>query len=199
MSDDEVEGTPGYKISKKVDMNTIMTMDAEDESLRKYKEALLGKALQGAPSPSDDPRRVVIKEMRVIVKDRPEGDIVYDLAQRGSEEKLKDNPFTLKEKCEYKIQVSFVVQHEIVAGLKFINLVYRKGVRVAKEEEMLGSFPPQSDPHVVVFPRHGWEEAPHGMLYRGAYKGRHKFIDDDGQTHLEYEYGFNIKKDWNDD
>lgn len=48
MSDDEaVEGTPGYKISKKVDMGTIMQMDAEDESLRKYKEALLGKAMAG--------------------------------------------------------------------------------------------------------------------------------------------------------
>jgi len=199
MSDDEGEGTPGYKISKKVDMNTIMTMDAEDESLRKYKEALLGKALSTEVAPTDDPRRVVVKEMRVIVKDRPDGDIVYDLAQRGAEEKLKDNPFTLKEKCEYKIQVSFKVQHEIVAGLKFINLVYRKGVRVAKEEEMLGSFPPQADPHLVVFPRHGWEEAPNGMLYRGSYKGRHKFVDDDGQTHLEYEYSFNIKKDWNSD
>ncbi len=48
MSDDEgPEQTPGYKISKKVDMNTIMSMDNEDESLRKYKEALLGKALEG--------------------------------------------------------------------------------------------------------------------------------------------------------
>ena len=199
MSDDEAaEGTPGYKISKKVDMGTIMQMDAEDESLRKYKEALLGKALAGDVAPSDDPRRVVIKEMRVIVKDRPGGDIVYDLAQKGSEEKLKDTPFTLKEQCEYKIQVSFKIQHEIVAGLKFVNMVYRKGVRVAKEEEMLGSFPPQSDPHVVVFPRHGWEEAPSGMLSRGSYKGRHKFVDDDGQTHLEYEYAFAIKKDWNE-
>jgi Rho GDP-dissociation inhibitor len=147
-SDDETEGTPGYKVSKKVDMGTIMQMDAEDESLRKYKEALLGKALSADVArafpvtllcvklgvliislASDDPRRVVIKEMRVIVKDRPGGDIVYDLASRGSEEKLKETPFTLKEKCEYKIQVSFKIQHEIVAGLKFINMVYRKGVR----------------------------------------------------------------------
>ncbi len=50
MSDDEgPETTPGYKISKKVDMGTILEMDNEDESLRKYKEALLGKAaLSGA-------------------------------------------------------------------------------------------------------------------------------------------------------
>jgi hypothetical protein len=50
MADDEgPETTPGYKISKKVDMGTILEMDNEDESLRKYKEALLGKAaLSGA-------------------------------------------------------------------------------------------------------------------------------------------------------
>ncbi|KAL6063516.1 Rho GDP-dissociation inhibitor 1 [Balamuthia mandrillaris] len=197
MSDHEEDtNTPGYKVSKKVDMNTILTMDEEDESLRKYKEALLGKALEGNIAPSDDPRRVVIKEMKVIIKDRPGGDILYNLEEKGAEEKLKDTPFTLKEKCEYKIQISFKVQHEIVAGLKFVNLVYRKGVRVAKEEEMLGSFPPQAESHVVVFPRHGWDEAPSGMLARGQYKGKHKFVDDDGQNHLEYEYAFAIKKGW---
>mmetsp|Transcript_193 Transcript_193/g.224 ORF Transcript_193/g.224 Transcript_193/m.224 type:complete len:200 (-) Transcript_193:104-703(-) len=195
-SDDEVEVTPGYKISKKVDMNTIMTMDEEDESLRKYKEALLGKsALAGDIGPSDDPRRVVIQEMRVIIKDDGIDDIVYDIAD-GDASKMKDKPFTLKEKANYKIQVVFRVQHEIVAGLKFINLVYRQGVRVAKEFEMLGSFPPQSEPHTVVFPRHGWDEAPAGMVSRGKYKGKHKFVDDDGETHLEYEYAFAIKKSW---
>ncbi len=67
--------------------------------------------------------------MKVICKERPNGDILYDFTERGSEQKLKDQPFTLKEKCEYKIEVAFRVQHEIVAGLKFINLVFRKGVR----------------------------------------------------------------------
>jgi len=196
-SDDEPEQTPGYKVSKKVDMDSIMKMDEEDESLRKYKEALLGKAaLSGTAAPSDDHRRVVITEMRVICKDRPGGDIMYDLHARDAEKTLKDKPFTLREKSEYKIQVCFRVQHEIVAGLKFLNTVYRQGVRVAREEEMLGSFPPQPDPHVVVFPRHGWEEAPSGMLSRGSYKGKHRFVDDDGQCHLEYEYSFAIKKDW---
>jgi Rho GDP-dissociation inhibitor len=198
MSDDEgPEQTPGYKVAKKVDLGTILEMDNEDESLRKYKEALLGKAaLSGDIAPSDDPRRVVITKMKVICKDRPAGDIVYDFTEKGSESKLKDQPFTLKEKCEYKIEVFFKVQHEIVSGLKLINLVYRKGVRVAKEEEMLGSFPPQLESHLVTLPRHGWETAPDGMLARGSYKGKHKFVDDDGHNHLEYEYTFAIKKDW---
>ncbi len=63
---------------------------------------------------------------------------------------------------------------------------------------MLGSFPPQAEAHTVVFPRHGWDEAPSGMLSRGSYKGKHKFVDDDGQVHLEYDYAFAIKKEWDD-
>ena len=103
---------------------------------------------------------------------------------------MKGNPFTLKEGCNYKIQVTFKVQHEIVSGLKYINRVCRKGVQVMKDEEMLGSFGPQSKPHVVVFPRHGWETAPSGMLARGNYTAKSAFTDDDKQKHLEYQYAF---------
>lgn len=61
---------------------------------------------------------------------------------------------------------------------------------------MLGSFAPQAATHDVTFPRHGWDEAPSGMLSRGKYTAVSKFIDDDKQNHLEYEYCFAIKKDW---
>jgi len=61
---------------------------------------------------------------------------------------------------------------------------------------MLGSFPPGSTVHNVIFPRNGWDEAPSGLLGRGDYKGKHQFIDDDGKVHLEYEYSFSVRKDW---
>lgn len=64
---------------------------------------------------------------------------------------------------------------------------------------MLGSYPPQEAPQEVVWPRHGWEEAPSGMLARGSYKSTIKFIDDDDVTHLQFDYGFSIKKDWGKD
>jgi Rho GDP-dissociation inhibitor len=194
MEDDAPETTPGYRVGEKKAVTEYLQMDSEDESLRKYKEALLGKAGDlGDPS---DPRRVIITEMKVIINGH--NPIVYDLSKKDSEKDMHNKPFTLKEKCEYKIQVSFKVQHEIITGLKLLNLVYKKGVRVAKEEEMLGSFPPGKDIHNVVFPRNGWDEAPSGMLSRGSYKGKHRFIDDDGKVHLEYEYAFAIKKDWNE-
>eukprot|EP01112_Ceratiomyxa_fruticulosa_P012078 TRINITY_DN3325_c0_g2_i1.p1 TRINITY_DN3325_c0_g2~~TRINITY_DN3325_c0_g2_i1.p1 ORF type:complete len:207 (-),score=49.42 TRINITY_DN3325_c0_g2_i1:161-781(-) len=190
------EGVPEYKVGKKVALQDLLAADAEDESLRKYKESLLGSAATGGPSVTDDPRRVVIKEMRVIFEDRPGGDIVYSLESVEELKKMKETPFTLKEGCNYKIRVVFKVQHDIVSGLKYVNFVYRKGVRVSKDDSMLGSFGPQPKPHEVTFPRIGWDEAPSGLLARGSYTAKTQFIDDDNQVHLEYEYAFAIKKDW---
>merc|ERR1712137_1064128 len=163
MSDNDQDN---YNPGQKLDMKTIAEMDAEDESLRKYKEALLGK-MDDLVSPSDDPRRVVIQKLIII-----------------------------KEGCNFKIRVDFKVQHEIVSGLKYVNQVYRKGIRAVKEEEMLGSFGPQRDPHSVTFPKQGWDQAPKGALARGNYTAKTKFIDDDKQQHMAYEYSFQIKKDW---
>jgi len=39
----EEEETPGYKVPKQVDLKTLQELDADDESLVKYKEQLLGK------------------------------------------------------------------------------------------------------------------------------------------------------------
>jgi len=40
------------------------------------------------------------------------------------------------------------------------------------------------------------ETAPSGMMARGHYNAVSKFIDDDEQTHLKFEWSFDIKKDW---
>jgi len=185
-----------YNAPKKVSLEQLSKMDQEDESLRKYKEALLGKAVSSAYSPKDDPRRVVIVEMKVIAEGRPGGDITYNLDSPEKVKAFKDQPFVLKEGCNYKIQVAFRVQHEIVSGLKYLYAVSRAGINVGKEDLMLGSFPPQETPHTQTFPRMGWDECPKGMMARGKYKAKARFLDDDKVCHLEYEYTFEIKKDW---
>jgi len=40
------------------------------------------------------------------------------------------------------------------------------------------------------------ETAPAGLMARGHYNATSKFIDDDNQTHLKFEWSFDIKKDW---
>ena len=135
------DNSPNYVAPKKVGLSDLVNQDAGDESLKKYKEALLGAAASGSVvSPKDDPRRVVIVKMRVLFENRPSGDIVYDLSSKEKLAAMKDTPFVLMESCKYKIEVTFRVQHDIVSGLKYTNSVYRKGVRVDKSSTMLGSF-----------------------------------------------------------
>eukprot|EP00296_Roombia_truncata_P008616 JP447113.1.p2 GENE.JP447113.1~~JP447113.1.p2 ORF type:complete len:144 (-),score=38.98 JP447113.1:271-681(-) len=135
--------------------------------------------------------------MRIICEGRPGGDIVYTFKSADDVAAMSKTSFTLKEGCNYKIQVTFRVHHQIVSGLKYLTQVYRKGLSVAKENTMLGSFGPQDEPaYVVTFPRRDWEVAPSGMLARGHYTAKSKYVDDDNQTHLAYEYAFDIKKDW---
>jgi Rho GDP-dissociation inhibitor len=43
-------------------------------------------------------------------------------------------------------------------------------------------------------PKHGWEQAPKGMLARGKYKAVAKFVDSDGTDHAQFEYTFQITK-----
>merc|ERR1712146_220969 len=136
--------------------------DADDESLRKYKESL--GLSTNVYAPKDDPRRVVILEFRAICEGRPGGDIVYDFAEKGSELKMKDKPFTLKEKGQYKLQVTFRVQHELVSGLKYLCVVKRGPAKVDTTKEMIGSYAPQEKPYTVTFPRQGWEDVPSGIL-----------------------------------
>jgi len=195
-SDDDNKG-PNYKVSEKVSMDKLLKQDQEDESLSKYKASL--GLTQNIYSPKDDTRRVVILELRVICENRPGGDIVYNLSKdRDAVKRMKETPFTLKEACNYKLKVTFRVQHEIVSGLKYVNSAYRRGVRVNKDEEMIGSYSPVEKPYEVVFPRQGWETAPDGFLARGSYTAKSQFIDDDKQCHLEYEYAFQIAKTWED-
>mmetsp|Transcript_46132 Transcript_46132/g.92209 ORF Transcript_46132/g.92209 Transcript_46132/m.92209 type:complete len:256 (+) Transcript_46132:89-856(+) len=195
--DQEAGPGDGFKVGAKVGLNELMAKDAEDESLRKYKESLLGAAAQGhvAADPNDK-RRVIITELKILFHDRPGGDITYTLNTPAEVEALKKKPFVMKEKCLYKTQVSFRVQHEIVSGLKYVNKVYKSGIRVSKDEEMLGSYAPQPAPYTIVFPRKEWEEAPAGWLARGNFSAESAFVDDDNVTHLQYKYGFELKSGW---
>jgi hypothetical protein len=67
--------------------------------------------------------QVVPTEFRLQFEDRPGGDIVYALTDKGKVSDLKSRPFVLKEGCSYRLQVTFKTQHEIVTGLKFVNTV----------------------------------------------------------------------------
>ena len=64
---------------------------------------------------------------------------------------------------------------------------------VDKQAYMVGSYGPKAEPHTYVTPN---DEAPKGMIARGNYTVKSRFLDDDKNVHLEWEWSFAIKKDW---
>lgn len=94
------------------------------------------------------------------------------------------------------MKANFVVQHEVLAGLKYIQQLKRKGLPVGKDQEMIGSYGPNTSEKPVYEKKFAPEEAPSGMLARGHYDAISKFIDDDKTEHLKFEWSFDIAKDW---
>ncbi|KAI5310089.1 hypothetical protein KEM55_001778, partial [Ascosphaera atra] len=166
---------------------------ANDESLNRWK-ASLGLGTGQSISDPNDPRKCIIKSLSLEVEGRP--DITIDLSAPGSVDSLKDKPFTIKEGAMFRIKATFVVQHEVLSGLKYVQVVKRKGVRVSKDEEMLGSYAPNTTDRTIYEKKFNPEEAPSGMLARGHYNAVSKFVDDDNTEHLKFEWSFDIAKDW---
>ena len=70
------------------------------------------------------------------VEGRP--DIVIDLTKPGALESLKDKPYTIKEGSQFRMKATFKVQHQILSGLKYVQVVKRMGVS-NKLQEMIVS------------------------------------------------------------
>ena len=91
------------------------------------------------------------------------------------------------------MRVKFKVYNDIVYGLKYFNVVKKNGLVVEKYEEVMGTFAPTQNIHVISLTP---EETPGGFMARGKYKGKSMFIDNDGIVHMQYGYSFKIKKKW---
>ncbi|MCJ1354785.1 MAG: hypothetical protein MMC33_004775 [Icmadophila ericetorum] len=187
--------TEGYKVGEKKTVEEYAKLDQEDESLNRWK-ASLGIAASTGPLALDpnDPRTCIIESLALEVEGRP--DIVIDLTAPGATEKLKDKPFTIKEGAVFRMKARFRVQHGVLSGLKYVTAVKRKGIRVGKDQEMLGSYAPNTKENPFYEKKFAQDEAPSGMMARGHYTAIAKFVDDDDHTHLTFEWSFDIAKDW---
>ncbi|KAF9926883.1 hypothetical protein BGZ65_007071 [Modicella reniformis] len=170
--DFDLSPTNGYKPGEKKSMNEYQTMDADDDALRRWKESL---GVTSNAATSDDPHNVIVLNLSLEVAGRP--DVVLDLTQ--SVEALKQHSFTIKEGIEYRIKVQFKVQQELVSGLKYVHVVKRKGLK--------GKYF-WDDSVVRMYTNFAPEEAPSGMLARGHYDVKSKFIDDDLTVHKEWSW-----------
>jgi len=179
-----------YKAPPQKTIEELLKLDNEDESLRKYKETLLGTQAEMILIDPNNPANVIVKRLALVVAGRP--DMVLELDGVDLSQ-LKKQTFIIKEGIQYKIRVEFYVQREIVHGLKYQQKTSRLGVTVDKMVHMVGSYPPKAE--IQSFTTN-FEEAPSGLLARGDYTVSSFFTDDDGVSHLKWEWSLNVSKDW---
>ncbi|KAK5107586.1 hypothetical protein LTR62_000980 [Meristemomyces frigidus] len=188
----EPEHTEGFKVGEKKTMEEYQNLDAQDESLKKWKESL-GIGSGTTLSDPNDPRKCIILSLGLEVDGRP--DIIIDLSKPGSLDDLNKHPFTIKEGASFRMKARFKVQHQILSGMKYVQVVSRMGVK-NKMQEMIGSYSPNTTDKPEYEKKFESETAPSGMIGRGHYEAVSKFVDDDSQTHLQFKWSFDIKKDW---
>ncbi|KAE9371274.1 putative Rho GDP-dissociation inhibitor [Stipitochalara longipes BDJ] len=186
--------TEGFKVGEKKTMDEYHKLDADDDAMRRYKESLgIGGPAKGLSDPND-PRHCIILSLAMDSVGR--APIEVDLSTPGSEATLKHTPFKIKEGAKFRMRAKFKVQHQILSGLHYVQLVKRKGIRVSKDQEMLGSYAPNTEQVPSYTKTFAEEVAPSGMLARGHYTALSTFIDDDKKQHLNLEWSFDITKDW---
>jgi len=179
----------GYVAPPKKPIDDIIAADPEDESLQRYKAALLGSAGSGGIVVfPDDSRTVIVQKIWLVVEGREDQEL--DLSK--SLKDIKKTKFTLKEGIKYRTRIQFIVQREIVTGLKYIQKTKRLGMSDSLTH-MVGSYPPKETAHTFLMPE---EDVPSGAMTRGSYTVHSLFTDDDKHEHLKWEWQFEIKKDW---
>ena len=113
-NNDESESNLNYKAPAKKTLEEIANQDANDESLVKYKQQLLGD-MKDIAFDASDPRKVIVVQIEIHSPELTEPKVVK---LRGAGEN-EDFEVTIKEGAEYHIELIYHVQHEIVSGLRY--------------------------------------------------------------------------------
>ncbi|KAI4295998.1 hypothetical protein L6164_035990 [Bauhinia variegata] len=185
--DEEDDEERKIELGPQCTLKEQLEKDKDDESLRRWKEQLLGSVDMDSVGETLEPE---VKILTLAIKAAGRTDIVLPIPEDGNP---KGSWFTLKEGSPYRLMFTFTVGHNIVSGLKYTNTVWKTGIKVDSTKEMIGTFSPQAEPYTHEMPE---ETTPSGMFARGTYAARSKFVDDDNKCHLEINYTFDIKKDW---
>jgi len=108
------------------------------DSLKNWEKSLglSGQAISGGAN-------VTVVSLTISSPERPGQDIVIDLTK--DLDKLKKNPIVIKEGAEFSVSLSFRCNNSIVAGLTYLQVVKRAGIKVAKNQSMIGSFGPSTE------------------------------------------------------
>lgn len=196
LQDDDLvpESVEGYTVGEKKTIEEYTKLDAEDESLAKWKASLGLDSASLYPVKAGDKRKVVVVEIGLEFPDQPLDPIRFNLEDAQGNTVPKEIKFQIKEKSVYQLYINFRVQHEIITGLKYLHSIKKTGIRVDKVDEPLGSYAPNTTEKPFYKKVFQEVEAPSGMLARGNYSAITKFTDDDKNTHLTFNWSFTIVK-----
>ncbi|KAJ9696999.1 hypothetical protein PVL29_008971 [Vitis rotundifolia] len=183
--DDADDRDDGFVPGPLIPLKEQLEKDKEDESLRRWKEKLLG-CLEEDFTGQMDPE-VRFHSIELVSEDLEEINAPLPV----HESQKNDFLFILKEGSHYRRKITFTVLHNIVSGLTYSNTVWKGGFQVYESKGMLGTFAPQREPYVLALDD---ETTPSGVLARGTYSAKLKFQDDDRRCHMELKYSFQIKK-----
>jgi len=184
--DERPDQVQGYKRPRKsVSAKEFLKMDQKDESLRKWKAQVL-KDLE--PKFPNDPRSMIVESLIIVVQ----GGKTFDLNPNDRKAQAS-KVHILKEGATFNMVLKFYVQREVVSSLKYMQFISRFGIRMEKSTQVIGSYGPSKDVMTYTFPE---DNVPNGALVRGAYTAKARIVDDDDNIHLEMDWAFEIKGDW---
>ncbi|XP_075487556.1 rho GDP-dissociation inhibitor 1-like [Primulina tabacum] len=185
--EDEEDTETKIQLGPQCTLKELSEKDKDDESLRRWKEQLLGSVDVNSVRETLDPE---VKILSLAIKSPARDDIFLPIPEAGNP---KGPWFTLKGGSRYRLKFTFQVNNNIVSGLKYKNTVWKTGLKVDSTKEMIGTFSPQAEPYTHEMPE---ETTPSGIFARGSYSAKTQFLDDDNRCYLELNYIFEIKRDW---
>lgn len=186
--------TPGYKPGVAKTVEEYAQLDAEDESLTRWKASL--GIVPGAMAGDTCAAKLTVISLELISEALPP-DMKLAFSQEDiAHAKERSLSFVIKEGVVYQVRIKFSVDHNIISGLRYLQVVKRAGVKVDKMEEMIGSYGPQAAvPYFVK--DFDPATAPSGLIARsGQFSMRSRILDDDGKVHADWEWKLSFAKEW---
>eukprot|EP00759_Apiculatamorpha_spiralis_P011301 PhF_6_TR18696/c0_g1_i2/m.27327/K12462/ARHGDI, RHOGDI; Rho GDP-dissociation inhibitor len=170
-------------------LEQLDALAAQDESLKRYKEALLGNVAK--VDPLLDPRRFVLLRLSIEMDDHPKGPNAYsfDMSKEEDRRKFETQPIVFKESCVYRFRLLFLVQHDISTNLRMTNKSYKGPLKLNTMKMFIGSYAPTVEEHEWTSEDY---EAPSGWLARTTFTGNVEIMDD-ATTHCTLSYCGEIK------
>jgi len=180
--------TPGYKPAPGKSVDEYSKLDAGDESLARWKATLGLDSATGGDGP-----KLTVLSLELTSPTLPVGKtLILDLTSEDQRKFYENHPVQVKEGAAYKATITYKINHSIVTGARYIQVIKRALIK-ERVEAMLGSYSADPNPRSTEVIS---DDFPSGMVARGTYTVISKVIDLDNNLWLDWKWQLKIAKDW---